>query len=72
MEEQDRLNILTILIFLILMFILWYNWTTNIPTIAPIKHITFGDLYYKHFFRHMSPSTTFDNMNANNNYNRIL
>jgi len=70
MEERDRLNILTILIFLILVFLLWYNWTSsNVITIVPTNH---SDFYYKHFFEHLSGSKTFDNINANNNYNGIL
>lgn len=70
MEERDRLNILTILTFLILLIILWYTWTvSSVITIIPTNK---NDFYYKHFFRHISPSSTFDNMNANNNYNGIL
>lgn len=77
-EKERRQDIRDLFILLLLLFVLWLMFLTYFGggggggDIIIVQPPVFPDFYYKHFFRHLGPSDTFDNINANNNLNNVL
>lgn len=77
-EKKKRDDLRDLILLLLLLFLFWLMWQTFFGRggggggdIIIIESPVMPDFYYKHFFRHLGPSDTFDNMNASNNFNNV-